>query len=420
MCSLTHFNTSPEVHMRITELLAALCCTLGTAYGQMPTLSDNDAFTGNNTFPKINSVALVDGTKYSLTAAGINQALTDACDGRKPGKVELPMGTITISAAIAPPSNCAIEGHGAKNSILQADIRLNAPVILVSGKTRVTLSNFGSDGNRSANSNVFDCFQITNSTDTTIDRVRGANCISNGVAILYASSKITVQRSEFDRDGFALPSSNGGGIGISPGSSAMSNIKIVLNDVHDNNQGIAAFNGSNSANNLDGLLIAENVIKSNATDGVNITSSGNQSGGKILAPRITGNESGCTGCPANGTGFSSRCAPGFLQSGSDPSPTGVGLDLIGALTIKGTVSANRAHDNVFDGFSNDAHLLTIVNTSGTAVTWVSGPKFNTSWKARQPIGIKNAIYLLSGPPVDDSHLTFLSRAGTQTDVQFLV
>jgi len=36
------------------------------SYGQSPTLSGNNVFTGNNTFPNINSV-YVGGTKYAST-----------------------------------------------------------------------------------------------------------------------------------------------------------------------------------------------------------------------------------------------------------------------------------------------------------------------------------------------------------------
>jgi len=37
------------------------------SYGQSPTLSGNNVFTGNNTFPNINSAVYVDGTKYAST-----------------------------------------------------------------------------------------------------------------------------------------------------------------------------------------------------------------------------------------------------------------------------------------------------------------------------------------------------------------
>jgi len=58
-----------------------------------------------------------------------------------------------------------------------------------------------------------------------------------------------------------------------------------------------------------------------------------------------------------------------------------------------------------------------VNTNGTAVEWVSGDKFNTSWKDGQLITIDGANYLVQSI-ADDENLTLKATAGVQAGVGY--
>lgn len=58
-----------------------------------------------------------------------------------------------------------------------------------------------------------------------------------------------------------------------------------------------------------------------------------------------------------------------------------------------------------------------VNTSGTAVTWVSGNVFNVGWLSGATIRINGTAYLISSV-ADTTHLTLQSSAGTQSAVAY--
>ena len=54
-----------------------------------------------------------------------------------------------------------------------------------------------------------------------------------------------------------------------------------------------------------------------------------------------------------------------------------------------------------------------VNTSGTAVTWVSGDKFGTGWTAGKAIIINSVVYMVASV-TSDAALTLTATAGTQS------
>jgi hypothetical protein len=387
-------------------------------------------------------VAIVDGSKYPWTSEGINQALRDACDGRNPGKVELPAQRLTgLTTTISVPSQCVLAGEGKEKTTLTVGRSFHSArgggFLDVVGKTEVTLRDFTCDGNRGQNAELVECIGIDSSTNVLVDRVRATNG-GNGLAIhseTGAAHDVTVRNSEFDRNGADLPSANGGGIGIVPGArmgSDLSNIVIGPNNrIHDNNQGLFLGNSAGATVRAEGVKIVGNVVYSNADDGINITSSGNQSGGLIVGVRVEGNESYCNGWAGRdkgpgGLGFSANCIPGFLQKGTDPSSSGVGIDIIGNLTKQAVVARNRTHDNLFDGISNDASLMEKVDTLDTVVTCttcsVSGTNtFDPNWKVNQPVIIGTKYYLLrsvSNTCTPACTLTLASSAGTQKGAQF--
>jgi hypothetical protein len=75
------------------------------------------------------------------------------------------------------------------------------------------------------------------------------------------------------------------------------------------------------------------------------------------------------------------------------SSSGVGIDVIGPTTTRVSIIRNRTHDNVIDGISIDGGIYTTyVNVSGEAVTWSSGPKFNTEWITNEIIKINGVNY----------------------------
>jgi hypothetical protein len=361
----------------------------------------------------------VDGTVYPLTSAGINQALQDAC-GARVGVVFLPSAVVSgLDGTIYVPSNCTLLGRDAHDSILQAKSGLGSPLILVDQRTNVVLRGFTADANR----NDIDAIRISNSSSVHVSDVRGTNAgLGTGLAILYASSDISIEESEFDRSGASLPAAAGGGIGVSPGALAMRRIRIARNRVHDNNQGISIFNSSDATQEMADVDVLQNTVYNNANDGIQALSQRNPDGG-VLTIRIIENESYCNGWPENGVSFSPNCRVTFsLQSGPITSYTGVGINVSGPMTKHCLVARNKTHDNVYDGILNDARFTsdasqTVVETKGTTVSVSSGHPFDIGWRSGQPVLINGTAFLIAwidGP----KSLTLVTSAGDQTNAVF--
>jgi hypothetical protein len=80
-------------------LLAVFCSAFGNAYGQTPTLSGNNPFTGNNTFGNINKACAVDLNKYPTIAS----ALADSnCQSIyiPNGAYSVALGSLTVSRPV--------------------------------------------------------------------------------------------------------------------------------------------------------------------------------------------------------------------------------------------------------------------------------------------------------------------------------
>jgi len=369
--------------------------------------------------PSSQSAGAQGAAAAATSAAAKVQAAIDArCDGIHPGAVLLPPGILQLDATLHIPSECSVAG-GTSETTLRAteNFAPRAPNALVSiaGKKDATLQNLTLDGNRPANKNNFDLLRIDNSTGIAVQHVHGQTS-ANGIAILNASSDVKIENSEVERCGLPLPSADGGGVGISPGASAISRVQITNSRIHDNNQCIALFNSAEPGKNVTEVTFAHNSVYSNANDGINVTSSGHPSGGSIIGLRVVDNETYCNGWTEKpkggpgGLGFSRSCKPGFFQRGADSS-SGVGIDIIGNLTVRSTVASNRTHDNLFDGISNDASLMVNVSTDGNTVHRLSGPPFNPKWQPNQPVIIKGKYYHIVAVSPDGSALTVSSAIG---------
>jgi hypothetical protein len=365
-------------------------CRIGNCIVQDPTR--NQAIT--NSSGTSTNVNVMYNTVYVNNYASVQLAIDTTCNGTLPGSVVLPVGTIIVNAPVAIPANCTITGQGGNRSILQASTSLTQPM-LTSSSSHIRMSNFSVDCNRSSNSSVFDGIDL-DSSDVMIDGVNVSNCANNGLLIYATSSFVTVQNGEIYNNGNAIASSQGtAGIGISGG--AVTHVTITNERVHDNNSGIIVTNTGIVGQDIDGINITSSRIYSNANDAILISTS-QLTGGNILNVRVKNNELHCNGWPANGTGFPTSCNPGFQQNGPAASQGGVGVDLIQqgiSRVVRPIVSGNDIHDNVFEGVSPTTNVNPIVNTSGTTVSWVSGPQFDMGMHLGQAILIRGEAYIVA-------------------------
>jgi Right handed beta helix region len=359
---------------------------------------------------------IVNSVVYANNYATVQLAITAACNGSLPGSVVLPVGTLTLTASLTIPSNCSISGQGGRRSTLQANSTLSAPLVTLTSASNVRLANFGIDGNRSLNTNVFDGIDITASSNVVLDGVNVSNFNNNGVLVYATSSHIIVQNGEIYQNGPANPGSQGTA-GIAVAGGAVKDVSVTNNFIHDNSTGVEVVNSPTTGQDVSGVSVSGNRIYSNANDAF-IVSTTTLTGGNIVNVRAENNEIYCNGWPANGTGFSPRCTPGFMQSGSVASQGGVGIDLIqqgSSSIVRPVVVGNVIHDNVFEGISPTTNIVPIVNTAGTAVTWVSGPHFNTGMHAGENILINGAGAIVASVS-STTAMTVQTSVGTQTGV----
>jgi hypothetical protein len=374
----------------------------------------NGARSGNVSLPTFGQVVHVDGRLYPFTAVGVQAAISTACTGRDPGKVILPPRTISDigSPLLITSSNCSLEGQGKNVSILQASSGYSGGGLLRVSGSNIRLVNFDIDGDREgnpANNNIFDCLDATGA-DIVIDGVRLSNCQNQGLYIYGASSNFSILKSEFDHDGSNISIEGTGGIRINPGGAAnLSNIQVGPgNLVHDNNVGIAVLPPTSPANQTSEVSVFENLIYSNASDGV-VVSGNLPNGGSIVGFSARGNSIWCNGW--TGTAFTDCSAnyspnyPGYLQKGSAPSSSGVGIDIIqlgSGLVLRPIIQDNQIHDNTYEGLALTTYCWSRVSTRGTTVKQV-GPSeftkaacpFNTNWKAGEAVVINGVSYLVA-------------------------
>lgn len=387
--------------------------------GSSVTWTQAQRFTGGITANIFNHVVHWDGAVYPYTQTGLANALAAACNGSIPGLLVLDptqMQIMTImTSSITVPSNCTVIGPGKSALILQATATsVSTPILIANNAVHVRLLDFGVDGNRANNSNVFQGIQGTGNSDVTIDGMRIANFLGNAVEFDGASLYITVSNNDFSRNG--VFNGSAAAFDLFPNTSNVSQIRFGPNNiVHDSNVGVFISNPSAGQSVYD-VSIFENDFYSNAEDAINVTA--NVGGGQILGVKVTGNRMRCMGWPANGTGFPAVCTPGLLQTGAVASGAGVGIDLIengDQLLIQPLIQSNFIHDSSFEAVATNSNINPVVNTNGTAVTWVSGPPFNTGWKAGQVFQINAVDYKIASVSSGTS-MTLQSSAGVQNGV----
>lgn len=375
-----------------------------------------------DTFPGTVAASIVNTVYYSNMYASLSAGVSAACNGTAPGKLVVPVGTTQISSTLTIPSNCHVTGAGKGQTIIQASSTFPGGELIVipTGASNVTIDNLAADGNRSVNSAGIWCISLDGASGVDLKGVTASNCLNQGVRLIGNNAHVHIEDSEIFNNGSAAASSqSGGGISVQyyTGLGTASDVLISHNKIHDNNTGILVSGSGVVGQDVNGVTISENHIYSNANDAVSIGAS-NVAGGNINGLVVTGNEINCNGWPPSGAGFSVSCTPGFQQNGASQSQGGVGVDLIqqGLGTInRPIVSLNNIHDNVFEGIAPTTNITPIVSTSGTAVSWVSGPHFNVNLKAYQPVIINGTNYFLSSVGSTTS-ATLTTSAGTQTSV----
>lgn len=355
---------------------------------------------------------------YSNNYTTLPLAIAAACNGTNPGTLILPVGVITITAALPIPANCTITGQGSSKTIVQANATLTGVVFAIN-TANVILRNFTLDGNRASNSNAVDCLDITTgATNVYVDGVTRANCLNQGTLIAGNVSYITLINGSAFNSGPTTASSQGtAGITISVGPS--SHIAIINEHIFSNSAGINVTNSTTSGQDMADMNFTGNIINNNANDAI-VISTTTFTGGNITGIRVENNEIFCNGWPPNGTGFPTSCNAtiGISQNGATASGGGVGVDLIQqgtARIVRPIVSGNNIHDNMFEGLSPTTNVTPIVNTSGLIVTWVSGPQFDTTMVAGEVLTINGVNYALASVSSATS-LTLATGAGTQTGV----
>lgn len=339
---------------------------------------------------------------YSNNYTSLALAVAAACNGTVPGTVIIPSGTFAQSGFTTIPSFCTLSGQGTQ-SIIGGGLAVTGNYVL--------LKDFAVTEGRVV---TVDCIDIAGShvimNDMTVD-----NCGNNG--ILIANSHVNVQNSDIYNNGKTIAGGQGtAGIQISA-ATAIRDIVIINNTIHDNSGGIQIANTGVTGQDHSGISFTENRIYNNANDAILATIS-NTGGGNMTGIRAENNEIFCNGWPASGAGFSTNCSAGFLQSGAVSSGNGVGVDIIqqnGLTILRSIITGNYIHDNTFEAVALSTVINPVVSTSGTAVTWVSGTHFNTQWVAGQYILIAGVSYQIASVS-SNTALTLSTSAGTQTNV----
>lgn len=284
----------------------------------------------------------------AMPPRSLQERIEAACDGVHPGRFVLTAEVLDRGLRI--PSSCSVEG-ATTSTALRGSAAVRGALLLVANAHDVSLLGFTCDGGR----HPINCIEIRNSRDVMVKGVTAVNAGGVGVAVLDQATRIVIKGSVLSGNGSELPSADGGGIGVAPGANAAVDIAIRANRVFGNNQGITIFNSSEPSNSVDGVVISENEVFSNANDGIGVTAA-SRGGGAIRGPVIRSNRVSCNGW----TGSEPRragCVVGALQRGAASSPAGVGIDIIGHIEAP-LVADNWVADNVFDGISTDGRRVT--------------------------------------------------------------
>lgn len=373
-------------------------------------------------------IVYVEGDRYPLTGAGLQAAITTACNDGKPGKVVLPAQMIVDIAVnlVISSSNCTIEGQGKDVSVLKVSSSYGRGNILSTSPnlSHLHFRHFTVDGNRANNANIFDCMDVSG-IDITFEEVRVSNCRNQGLLIFGASASWKILNSEFDHDGRDISVEGTGGIRIAPaGPYTVSRIALGPgNSIHDNNVGIAILPPANNSNQTSEIRVFENRIYSNASDAIVVTAN-LPNGGPIADFSATRNSIWCNGW--TGHEFPG-CTAGFMQIGGAASSSGVGIDIIqlgSGLILRPVIRGNDMRDNTYEGLALTTYCWSRVRTSGKFVEQI-GPSpfthgtcpFDTDWKDGEAVTINGVSYLIASVASSTS-LTLRTSAGNVENAGF--
>ena len=319
-------------------------------------------------------------------------------------------GTYSVNTQIIVPSNGSILCE--PGTTLQASNTIASTLILFTSATNAKIQGCIIEGNTSNPTNI-DLIDTVSSNDISILHNHLTANKSRMINIV-GSSNIHIRDNEIDHFGNPLPAANNNeGVSIAPtsGSANMSNLFITHNFIHDGNIGIGVYPVNQTISNIQ---INNNFIYSNANDGVLFY--GGSSAGNIIGANVSNNFSYCNGWPGSVTNWNSvNCPPGYLQNGTTASSSGAGIDLNSPFAYQPTANGNVLHDNYFEGMDATFQLDTVVNTSGTSVTYVSGTNFNSAWKTGQYVSIAGTNYQISSV-TSATAMVLSASAGTQTGV----
>jgi hypothetical protein len=224
---------------------------------------DNGAHTFNAavTAQSLNSIA------FSGQYASIQAAINAACNGTTPGEVWLPIAGAALSAQITVPNNCSISGFGSALTKLTFT-GVNAALFKAASSTpsNIRLHDFWIDGSSNTNGNQR-CIDLSGNspTDITVERLDCSNFGGDGIDLYGANglpgSRITVNQVHvrngglagvinlygilvsFDNDATVTNSEVTGagfvngivafGLPVTSSASAIHNVKINSNSIHD-------------------------------------------------------------------------------------------------------------------------------------------------------------------------------------------
>jgi hypothetical protein len=263
--------------LTIGALVTSSGGTLAGTFAGSPTFSGNPSFSGAPTASKLNSLVFVDGVTYALSAAGIQAAINAACNGSAPGEVFLPVSGASLTAQITVPNNCSIGGFGSAHTKLTF-AGVNTALFKASSATpsNIRLHDFWIDGSSNTNGNQR-CIDLSGNspTDITVERLDCTNFGGDGIDIYGASgfpgARIAVNQVHlrngglagvinsygilisFDNDASVTNSEVTGagftngivsfGLPVTSSASAIHNLKINSNNIHDIGQTFGAAGG---------------------------------------------------------------------------------------------------------------------------------------------------------------------------------
>lgn len=148
-------------------------------------------------------------TNFPGTSAGIQSALDYAGSG---GSVTVGAGTVDIvSPGISMYSNQTLRGAGMGATVLRLANTQNVDVVLISGKTDVTMRDLTIDGNKANQSVAKQGIRCTTSTRVTLERIDSHDCEQDG---FYISGCTDVKvrgctSRDNGRNGFSCGDANG-------------------------------------------------------------------------------------------------------------------------------------------------------------------------------------------------------------------